>query len=97
MQGAVGGGVHAELVRALELLLSGAGIADGWTADSSARVKRLAALAMEEAAPPPRPISMAGPPSTWPELPPIGRPIPGAQARVLDPSLQPVPVSRPGS
>jgi amino acid adenylation domain-containing protein len=32
----------------------------------------------------------------WPELPPIGRPIPGATVHLLDRHLQPVPIGLPG-
>ena len=34
---------------------------------------------------------LEGPPSTWPELPPIGRPVNNARIYVLDKQMQPVP------
>jgi amino acid adenylation domain-containing protein len=37
-------------------------------------------------------FTLAGPPASWPPLPPIGRAIAGARATVLDDGLRPVPV-----
>ncbi len=37
-------------------------------------------------------FSMSGPSSEWPELPPIGRPMPNTQCYVLDARMQPVPL-----
>ncbi|HWV38894.1 MAG TPA: amino acid adenylation domain-containing protein [Vulgatibacter sp.] len=41
-------------------------------------------------------FTLEGPPDTWPALPPIGRPLPGIIARVLDDGLRPVPDGSPG-
>jgi amino acid adenylation domain-containing protein len=41
-------------------------------------------------------FALAGPPSSWPVLPPIGRPIANSQVYVLDAGLQPMPVGVPG-
>ncbi|WP_067862087.1 amino acid adenylation domain-containing protein [Nocardia shimofusensis] len=40
--------------------------------------------------------TMTGDPRTWPDLPPIGHPIDGAQAHVLDHRLRPVPAGVEG-
>jgi non-ribosomal peptide synthase protein (TIGR01720 family) len=40
--------------------------------------------------------TLVGDPGTWPPLPPIGRPIAGAQVRILDGRLRPLPVGAPG-
>jgi amino acid adenylation domain-containing protein len=40
--------------------------------------------------------ALAGSPEDWPALPPIGRPIAGARARLLDRHLRPVPAGVPG-
>ncbi|WP_405896618.1 amino acid adenylation domain-containing protein [Streptomyces sp. NBC_00727] len=39
---------------------------------------------------------LAGDPSTWPERPPIGRPVSGAEVLLLDPLGRPVPDGTPG-
>lgn len=35
---------------------------------------------------------LTGPPAQWPEHPPLGRPVPGAEIYLLDDHLQPVPI-----
>ncbi len=40
--------------------------------------------------------TLTGSPSTWPLLPPIGRPIDNARMYILDPQRRPVPVGVPG-
>jgi amino acid adenylation domain-containing protein len=39
---------------------------------------------------------LAGDPHTWPDLPPIGRPVFNTQIYILDQSLQPLPTGTPG-
>ncbi len=41
-------------------------------------------------------FALHGPPSEWPRLPPIGRPIANARAYILDPDGHPVPIGVPG-
>jgi len=41
-------------------------------------------------------FTLEGPPHAWPALPPIGSPLPGVIARILDDRLRPVPDGSPG-
>ena len=41
--------------------------------------------------------ALTGPPDAWPALPPVGHPIDGAEARLLDAAGQPVPDGEPGA
>ncbi len=40
--------------------------------------------------------TLSGAPSTWPALPPIGKPVPNVQTYVLDESMRPVPIGAVG-
>ncbi|WP_198385204.1 non-ribosomal peptide synthetase [Burkholderia ubonensis] len=39
---------------------------------------------------------LAGPPAAWPQLPPIGRPVPNVSTHVLDARMAPTPIGAPG-